>query len=89
VIETGRGDGATNSFVSSPDMSIATEKRQFYDGEIRVAARPRYAHVERRCWLAICGSMTKRFPGFARNRIVRQFKASAAYGANATAQTGA
>jgi hypothetical protein len=35
-------------------MSIATERRQFYDSEIRVAARPRYAHVERRCWLAIC-----------------------------------
>jgi hypothetical protein len=34
------------------------------------------------------GQITKRLPGFARNRIVRQFKASAAYGANATAQTG-
>jgi hypothetical protein len=33
--------------------------------------------------------MTKRFLGLARNRIVRQFKASAAYGANVKAQTGA
>jgi hypothetical protein len=36
------------------DMSIATERRQFYDSEIRVAGRRRFAHMERRYWLAIC-----------------------------------
>jgi hypothetical protein len=40
--------------VGSLDMAIATGRRQFYDSEIPVAARRRYAHVERRYWLAIC-----------------------------------
>jgi hypothetical protein len=53
-------------------MPIATERRQFYDSEIRVAAGLRSV------W-----SMTKRFLSFARNRSARQFKASAAYGAEA------
>jgi hypothetical protein len=43
-----------DAFVSSLDMSIATERRQFYDSEIRVAARPRYAHVGGRYGLASC-----------------------------------
>jgi hypothetical protein len=41
-------------FVTSLDMSIATDRRQFYDSEIGVAARPRYAHGERRYGLALC-----------------------------------
>jgi hypothetical protein len=35
-------------------MSIATERRQFYDNKISVAAQRRCAHVEHRYWLAIC-----------------------------------
>jgi hypothetical protein len=35
------------------------------------------------------GQMKKRFLRLARNRIVRQFKAGAAHGANVNAQTGA
>jgi hypothetical protein len=31
-------------------MSIATERRQFYDSEIHLAARRRYADLERRYW---------------------------------------
>jgi hypothetical protein len=40
--------------VGSLDMSIATERRQFYDSKIRLAAGRRYAHLERRHWLAVC-----------------------------------
>jgi hypothetical protein len=58
--------------VGSLDMSIATERRQFYDSEIRLAAGRRYAHLERRHWLAVCRVNTKRFLSFARKRIARQ-----------------
>jgi NAD(P)-dependent dehydrogenase (short-subunit alcohol dehydrogenase family) len=58
-------------------MSIATERRQFYDSEIRVAARPRYAHVERRYWLAICRVNDEAISYLCAQPRCAQFKASA------------
>ena len=58
------------------DMSIATERRQFYDSEIRVAARPRYAHVERRYWLAICRVNDEAISYLCAQPHCAQFKAS-------------
>jgi hypothetical protein len=55
-------------------MSIATERRQFYDNKIRVAAQRRHAPVELRYWLAICRVNDKAISYLARSRIVRQFK---------------
>jgi hypothetical protein len=57
-------------------MSIATERRQFYDTEICVAARLRGAHVERRYGLAGRPVDDKALFSALRNRIVRQFKAT-------------